>query len=45
MTDFINTYASAAEKMQSGELAEEEYYAIEKELAERRKASGVTIDD
>ena len=43
MTDFMNTYASAAETLQSGEVTEEEYLEIEKKLEEAMKKAAVPV--
>ena len=43
MTDFINTYSSAAEVLQSSEVSEEEYLEIEKKLEEALKKAAIPV--
>ncbi len=43
MTEFINTYSSAAEVLQSSEVSEEEYLEIEKKLEEALKKAALPV--
>lgn len=43
MTEFMNTYASAAETLQAGEVSDEEYLEIEKKLEEALKKAAIPV--